>query len=121
MSTARAKAAIRASLETSKRWFVSLNPDDPIWVPSVFSKNRGRLIEGHIAEAFLQELLRVAESHELLSHEHFTVDGTLLDASASQKCGEVTTARDALVEVLQLVDDEELARGVRRRMAAVLF
>ena len=67
------------------RWFVGLNPDDPIWVPSVFSKNRDRLIDGHIADAFLQEVLRVAESHGLLSHEHFTVDGTLLDAWASQK------------------------------------
>lgn len=67
------------------RWFVGLNPDDPIWVPTVFSKNRERLIDGGIADAFLQEVLQVAETHGLLSHEHFTVDGTLLDAWASQK------------------------------------
>ena len=67
------------------RWFVGLNPDDPIWVPTVFSKNRERLIEGDIADAFLQEVLKLADQHGLLSHEHFTVDGTLLDAWASQK------------------------------------
>ena len=62
-----------------------MNPDDPIWVPSVFSKNRERLIDGGIADAFLQDVLWVAETHGLLSHEHFTVDSTLLDAWASQK------------------------------------
>lgn len=67
------------------RWFVGLNPDDPIWVPTVFSKNRERLIDGAIADAFLQEVLKLADQRGLLSHEHFTVDGTLLDAWASQK------------------------------------
>ena len=67
------------------RWFVGLNPDDAIWVPSVFSKNRERLIEGDIAEAFLQEVLKAADARALLSHEHFTVDGTLLEAWASHK------------------------------------
>jgi hypothetical protein len=67
------------------RWFVRLNPDDPIWVPTVFRKNRERLIDGGIADAFLQEVLRVADGRGLLSHEHFTVDGTLLDAWASHK------------------------------------
>jgi len=67
------------------RWFVGLNPDDAVWVPTVFTKNRDRLIEGNIAEAFLQEVLRTADVHGLLSHEHFTVDGTLLEAWASQK------------------------------------
>src|SRR5437016_12462593 len=67
------------------RWFVGLNPDDPIWAPTVFTKNRDRLEEGNIAEAFLQEVLKAADQRGLLSHEHFTVDGTLLDAWASQK------------------------------------
>lgn len=67
------------------RWFVGLNPDDGVWVPTVFTKNRDRLIEGNIADAFLQEILKTANTHGLLSHEHFTVDGTLLDAWASQK------------------------------------
>ncbi|MGH7663737.1 MAG: IS5 family transposase [Gemmatimonadaceae bacterium] len=67
------------------RWFVGLNPDDAVWVPTVFTKNRDRLLEGNIAEAFCQEVLRAAEARALLSHEHFSVDGTLLEAWASQK------------------------------------
>ncbi len=67
------------------RWFVGLNPDDPVWVPTVFTKNRNRLLDGNIAEAFLHAVLRAAETRGLLSHEHFTVDGTLLEAWASQK------------------------------------
>jgi IS5 family transposase len=67
------------------RWFVGLNPDDPIWDVTVFTKNRDRLIDGAIADAFLQEILKLAHDRRLLSHEHFTVDGTLLEAWASQK------------------------------------
>lgn len=67
------------------RWFVGLNPDDAVWVPTVFTKNRDRLIDGNIADAFLHEILKAANARGLLSHEHFTVDGTLLDAWASQK------------------------------------
>jgi len=67
------------------RWFVGLTPDDPVWVPTVFSKNRDRLLEGNIAEAFFNAVLAVANRHHLLSHDHFTVDGTLLEAWASQK------------------------------------
>lgn len=67
------------------RWFVGLNPDDAVWVPTVFTKNRDRLLEGNIAEAFLHGVLQAAEERALLSHEHFTVDGTLLEAWASQK------------------------------------
>ena len=73
------------------RWFVGLNPDDPVWVPTVFTKNRDRLLAGEIAQAFLQEVLRLADAHALLSHEHFTVDGTLLEAWASQKSFQPTT------------------------------
>jgi transposase len=67
------------------RWFVGLNPDDAVWVPTVFTKNRDRLLDGDIAEAFLQAVLQAADARGLLSHEHFTVDGTLLEAWASQK------------------------------------
>jgi len=67
------------------RWFVGLNPDDEVWVPTVFTKNRERLLEGHIAEAFLHHILQAADARGLLSHEHFTVDGTLLEAWASHK------------------------------------
>ena len=67
------------------RWFVGLTPDDTVWVPTVFTKNRDRLLEGNIAEAFFQQVLGLADQHQLLSQEHFTVDGTLLEAWASHK------------------------------------
>ena len=67
------------------RWFVGLSPDEAVWDPTVFTKNRERLIAGNIADAFLHEVLKAADARGLLSHEHFTVDGTLLEAWASQK------------------------------------
>ena len=67
------------------RWFVGLTPDDAVWVPTVFTKNRDRLLAGNIAEAFFNAVLGLANQHQLLSHEHFTVDGTLLEAWASHK------------------------------------
>jgi transposase len=67
------------------RWFVGLTPDDPVWVPTVFTKNRDRLLAGDIAEAFLAQVLTLADQHHLLSQDHFTVDGTLLEAWASHK------------------------------------
>jgi transposase len=67
------------------RWFVGLNLDDAVWVPTVFTKNRDRLLGGHIADAFLTEVIAAAEERGLLSNEHFTVDGTLLEAWASHK------------------------------------
>jgi len=67
------------------RWFVGLGLDAPVWHATTFTKNRERLLAGDIAEAFLTGVLRQAEAHGLLSHEHFTIDGTLLEAWASQK------------------------------------
>ena len=67
------------------RWFVGLNLDDPVWVPTVFSKNRDRLLDGAIAEAFFDDVLAQARAQGLVSDEHFTVDGTLLEAWASHK------------------------------------
>ena len=67
------------------RWFVGLNMDDAVWVPTVFSKNRDRLLMGEIAEKFFAEVLRQARDQDLLSDEHFSVDGTLIEAWASQK------------------------------------
>ncbi len=67
------------------RWFVGLSMDDPVWVPTVFSKNRDRLLEGDIAQAFFLEVRAAAGAAGLISDEHFTVDGTLLEAWASQK------------------------------------
>ena len=67
------------------RWFVGLNMDDPVWDATTFSKNRERLLKGDIAEAFFQAVLRQARVAGLLSDEHFTVDGTLIEAWAGQK------------------------------------
>jgi transposase len=67
------------------RWFVGLNMDEAVWVPTVFSKNRDRLWEGDIAEKFFQEVLTQARVTALLSDEHFSVDGTLIEAWASHK------------------------------------
>jgi transposase len=67
------------------RWFVGLGLDDPVWDATTFTKNRERLLTGDVAEAFFQAVLAEAEGAGLLSDEHFTVDGTLLEAWASQK------------------------------------
>jgi transposase len=64
---------------------LGLNLDDAVWVPTVFSHNRDRLLESEVAQAFLAGVLRQANERGLLSHEHFTVDGTLLEAWASHK------------------------------------
>lgn len=67
------------------RWFVNLNIDDPVWDVTVFTKNRDRLLEGEIAQAFFEQVLAQAREANLLSSEHFTVDGTLIEAWASHK------------------------------------
>lgn len=67
------------------RWFVGLSMDAPVWDATVFSKNRDRLIEGEIAAKFLAAVLSQARVKTLLSDEHFSVDGTLIDAWASMK------------------------------------
>jgi transposase len=67
------------------RWFVGLGMDDAVWAPTTFTKNRNRLLAGDIAAAFFDAVLIHADSARLLSDEHFTVDGTLLEAWASHK------------------------------------
>lgn len=67
------------------RWFVGMNLDEPVWDPTVFTKNRERLLEGDVARAFLAEVVRQAQEEGLMSDEHFTVDGTLIEAWASLK------------------------------------
>lgn len=67
------------------RWFVGLSLDDPVWDATTFTKNRDRLLSGDIADAFFAEVLAAIKSDGLLSDEHFTVDGTLLEAWASHK------------------------------------
>jgi transposase len=67
------------------RWFVGLGVDEPVWVPTVFSKNRDRLLEAEVARKFLAALLNHKEVRTLLSDEHFSVDGTQIAAWASMK------------------------------------
>jgi transposase len=67
------------------RWFVGLNMDEPVWVATVFSKNRDRLLEGEVASLFFAGVLAQARAADLLSDEHFSVDGTLIEAWAGQK------------------------------------
>ena len=77
------------------RWFVGLNMDDPVWDATVYSKNRERLIDGDVADEFFNEVLGIAKQHDLLSDEHFTVDGTLIEAWAGQKSFKKKEAGDA--------------------------
>ena len=67
------------------RWFVGLSPDDPVWDPTVFTKNRDRLQDGEVFAKFMSKLLNHPQVRPLLSDEHFSVDGTLIEAWASQK------------------------------------
>ena len=67
------------------RWFIGLSMDDPVWVPTVFTKNRQRLIEHDAVVAFFNEVINTAEKKRWLSGEHFSVDGTLIQAWAGHK------------------------------------
>lgn len=67
------------------RWFIGLEIDDPVWDASTFSKNRERLLEAEVSQKFLEQVVGLARRKDLLSDEHFTVDGTLLEAWASVK------------------------------------
>jgi len=62
------------------RWFVGFGVDDPVWDHSTFSKNRDRLLDGEIAAKFLRAVLAQPKVKQLLSSDHFSVDGTLLEA-----------------------------------------
>src|SRR5271156_5239901 len=67
------------------RWFVGLSIDDPVWDATVFTKNRDRLLAGEVADGFFAAVLDQARERGLLSAEHFTVDGTLIEAWAGHK------------------------------------
>ena len=90
------------------RWFVGLSVDDPVWVPTVFSKNRDRLLQGDIAAAFMDAVLNLARVKALLSDEHFSVDGTLIQAWARLAQG---SAKRSLVER----PDEGSMKSFRRK------
>src|SRR5690348_1716342 len=85
--TVRSERLLMEQLEYNLlfRWFVGLNLDEPVWDATVFSKNRERLLEGGIAEGFFAAVVGQARGQGLLSEEHFTVDGTLIEAWAGHK------------------------------------
>ena len=85
------------------RWFVGLSMDAPVWDATVFSKNRDRLLDGDVAAKFLVAVVAQARKRDLLSEEHFSVDGTLIDAWASMKSFRPKDGGD----------DEEPTRGGR--------
>ncbi len=72
-----------STLQLLFRWFVGMEMDEGVWVHAVFSKNRERLLNQEVAEAFFRRVLQRAQPY--LSDEHFTVDGTLVEAWVSQK------------------------------------
>jgi transposase len=76
------------------RWFLGMSPDDRVWEETVFSKNRERLLDGEIAELFFKKVLNLARDKGLLSKEHFTVDGTLVESWASLKSVERRDGED---------------------------
>jgi transposase len=80
------------------RWFVGLNMDDPVWDATVYSKNRERLLNSDVAQEFFQQVRAQAEQLDLLSDEHFTVDGTLIEAWASQKSFQPKTEGEPAAE-----------------------
>jgi transposase len=76
------------------RWFVGLSPDDEVWAPTTFTKNRERLQNGKIFHRFMAALLRHHDVQPLLSDEHFSVDGTLIEAWAGHKSFKPKNDRD---------------------------
>jgi len=84
--TVRSERMLMEQLEYNLlfRWFIGLDMDEAVWVPTVFSKNRDRLLAGDIAEKFFAQA-GASTRRQLLSEEHFSVDGTLIEAWASQK------------------------------------
>ena len=75
------------------RWFVGLSMDDQVWDVTVFTKNRERLLRGDVAEAFFGRVLELARGEQLLSDEHFSVDGTLIQAWAGRRASSARAAR----------------------------
>lgn len=87
LSRLRSERLVMEELQSNRlvRWFIGLDLDAPVWDVTVFTKNRDRLLEGEGATAFFEQVLAQAKAHRLLSDEHFTVDGTMIEAWAGQK------------------------------------
>ena len=85
--TVRSERMLMEQLEYNLlfRWFVGLSANEPVWHPTVFTKNRDRLLEGAVAEEFFSLIVNQARQKKLLSDDHFTVDGTMIEAWAGHK------------------------------------
>jgi transposase len=90
------------------RWFVGLSPDDPVWDPTTFTKNRDRLQNGEVFAKFMSKLLHHPQVKPLLSDEHFSVDGTLIEAWASQK-----SFRPRMAQATPTAAQTSMARSAR--------
>src|SRR5688572_27029143 len=75
------------------RWFIGLGIDDRVWDATTFTKNRQRLMDGDVAQLLLEEVMAEATQRRLTSDEHFSVDGTLIQAWASQRASGRETSR----------------------------
>ena len=99
------------------RWFVGLSPDDPVWDQTTFTKNRDRLQKGEVFTKFMSKLLNHPQVKPLLSDEHFSVDGTLIEAWASHKSFRPRTA--AATTTMAPTSTDSGARTTRMRAAAM--
>src|SRR5262245_17964171 len=93
------------------RWFVGLGVDEPVWVPTVFTKNRDRLLEADVARKFLAELMDHKELRGLLSDEHFSVDGTQIAAWASMRASRRRTDRASRLALAAMASVISTARS----------
>src|SRR2546423_9569790 len=96
--TVRSERMLMEQLEYNLlfRWFVGLNMDDQVWDVTVFTKNRERLLKADVAKRFFELVVAEARSLDLMSDEHFTVDGTLLEACAGLKSFQKTDQTNAV-------------------------
>ena len=93
------------------RWFVGLGVDEPVWDHSTFSKNRDRLLEGEIAAKFLNAILAQPRVKQLLSSDHFSVDGTLIEAWHRSRA---SARRMAATTIMRELDAMRSAASTRR-------
>jgi hypothetical protein len=98
------------------RWFVGLNLDEEVWDATTFTKNRDRLLEAEVAEEFLAQVVERARSQGLTSDEHFTVDGTLLEAWAGAKSSRCPTGTQGPWEGGQVELQRESIGGEPKRI-----
>ena len=83
------------------RWFVGLKPDDPVWDVTVFTKNRDRLMRGEVSQKFFQKVREQASQAGLLDDEHFSVDGSLIEAWANRDSFMRKKIRRSVVQELE--------------------